>query len=167
MIILTKQEREFVLGKFQHAELNPTLLKNGNFCLPDNVMLDPAFTEIHSFLNDLPIAKITLADLYQEGEAQPQQTIEPLYDINLGGGYRAEIFQTPRVSKNLGILEFDLIDESKGTRERKRLRIDGETIINGKKDIDLVLELDATGNSLKSIISSVLPLRKDYIISKK
>jgi hypothetical protein len=179
MIILTKAERDFVIGKYaKHAELNPILLKTGEYCLPDGIMLDIAFEEIHAFLNELPIRKITLADLYKDEEIQPKQAVEVLYNIDLGKfdnvEYFAEITHTPRVSKNMGFVEFDLVGKDKGvekTRERKVLKIDGETEFDtpeGKKtDIELVLMMDEGGVSVKNIFTTVLPQRKDYIVKEK
>lgn len=178
MIILTNEQRDFIIGKYSHGELNPILLKTGEYCLPDSVMIDDTFTEVHGYLNELPIRKIIKSELYGETDILPKQDIEPLYNINLGAvgdiNYFAEIYHTPRVSKKIGFVEFVLVgkkDNKEISREKKSLTIDGtveiETNDGKKKDIELILLMDESGTSLKDICSQVLPLRKDYIVTKK
>lgn len=66
MIVLTKQQRDYLLNLLLQnrdkypvwADIDPILIKNDLYILPEETLSDPAFDEIKTLLNGLTIREV-------------------------------------------------------------------------------------------------------------
>jgi hypothetical protein len=84
MIILTRSEAEYVLGvspTHGYAALEPVPLPSGEYILPEDVLADPANTDVKNFLNTLPKREITPEESWDFGTLEdPDETARAAYD---------------------------------------------------------------------------------------
>lgn len=78
MIVLTSEQSDKVRGlspiKVGHG-LNPIELPDGSFMLNENVLDDPAHTDVKDFLSKLPRADLSTLTRYSEDNPPPTEKI--------------------------------------------------------------------------------------------